>query len=1620
MKKSTIFVLILILISLVSQSFIFRVESITQHEPSSGTTYGIITTIDPVELTSGYDYYASAISQDNQYVAVVGTGTNVEIFYTYNGSSVTTLTQPISIIQDVDFSYDNQYLVVGDRENKIHLWDVGTWSYIGNFSGNSTDSIIRTVKFSHDNQYLAYGESKYNSPSGNRVHIMSVGTWTYIGNLSFISEVYDVDFSADSNYIAIVGNEFPLSGHVVYIYNVGSWSLATSFDPSGVGTLYTCSFSEDNQYLAVAGTSGTTRVWVYWQGNWTFKMNIEDPTTYVWDIDYSYDNETIAWGGGNKRIFFHNSSTGVLKWYTSLSSYTIYGLDFSQNQRWIASGSASRGFLYNVSNNSFQVTRTVSTNTEINNFTFTPSFDFCGDLNVTYKIPVSTSVKGIVNVQNNSGGPEATEVNGTDELVNNSFYFDANNYFVYIRTDNITTSTTINWTINCSYGATFNIVSPRYLEVGDYFFSSGLIQDSSGNAISGFIATTRILYQNGSQALTVNHKWNCTNGNYWCVLSTTQLTPGIYTVSIEFTDTESGIIFKEGNTLYLSTSPSSDIHVWTSLHFSFYNSNTGLGLNNEMFKVYASPDITINEDNRILVDYYGVYTGQTIHYRIDDFFDNQIYPSSYDYANITITSTNQYVNIPIDWYSFSVKNMNHSIVYFEMTNGSRTYDQYLFPYEPFYWDVLSGNYTINLTYHDPVTDVIVDYLNTTIEITSDSYYWIRGYDLQDIIIEIQVTNGSLNNISLNILTDIGIVNSTINAITLNIVTNLSATESNITSLINLFWANFNLSKVIIGFMNNTMWSNFTNINITVNTINNKLTIDFDFLNSSVAHLNNTIFNVISLTETNLTNLNNYIWNSVNLTKLVATYINNTIWGNFTTINITVDEINNKLNINFNLLNLTVDYLNNTIWANFAIIQSDIGNVTINVRNQLELTENNLTALYNNILNIIDLSNTTLNYINNTIWAELNALNISVGNISVNVTVDYDIINSSIDTVKTTIISMWTQQNSTIGNLANRSIVIFNFYNTNEGLGLDRETLKIYINGSRLISNIYYCNLSDVLNLTVRDYYDNILYQNNITVNATYMYVDLGLTFHSWLFGNKNDDYWFVSLLKQNASRWWERAVTPYESVEFLIPSGTYRMRIYNATYYEIHNASYIINNSRAYLIHGTNLSLIASGLSVIRGQLLEMRAELDYALMPDAEIYLMNPPIIFSCFDRIGMMLGQSVWKVCPALNVIAQTRNETHGNWINSTPLIPSNGTVANGTITVVEDIIYFSGSATWLNITYTNNGTEIQNTSYLPSKFYPNGYNVTINASTDITILRETRYNQLKKFYWDIYNSTINPGYISGKAGYHTAGIEIINPLTVPIYDVYVFAGFSEVTKPDPTTVRVTDVDNGGIILEEGEQYKAGGSGIEFKIPTCINASSTRNFKLEYYKDFADSYEYSEKTIRIDSHETGKSQAGKIYNYFKYTFINTNPKTFRGSLYFQFTFDIPTEINPQTIIVYDASSDVNITDFSLSDSSLKITHDGLGDIPAGGGKTIEVYFQFKTYPGVNPEEVKLNTPIFNFLGLIDVSPFMILFLIGIAMIVIGILVYFLKDKKDWASALIAIGILVCFILFILQAQGL
>jgi len=900
--------------------------------------------------------------------------------------------------------------------------------------------------------------------------------------------------------------------------------------------------------------------------------------------------------------------------------------------------------------------------------------------------------------------------------------------YKFIAYDGISWNETSTETFNVGVNTSFQLDFPVYLNVGDYLWSIGTIKRSDGEPLNYTWVTTKVV-DSSDMTTVVNSEmeYYVVNGNYQYIFSTSTMTPGMYYILVNYTYDSND--FSTNWTLYLSNSTGPG-HYSTTVYFNFYDENKGTGLISELFKIYVSSDTTIDSNDRIYRNTHKTYTGDTFYYRIDDYFDNKIYPTGSSYQTFTVAEINEGIDIPIIWYDLSVKNLNQSIIYFTMENGSRYYNMTLFPMDSVHINVLPGKYNITMYVYSSINGTLNDTVNDNITITGDSFFIATGYN----------------------------------------------------AMVHISW-----------------------------------------------------------------------------------------------------------------------------------------------------------------------------------------------------------------------------------------------YNTNEALGLPDETLKLYIDGHRQTSQTHWTYINNTINVTIKDYYNLTLYTGNHTLNATYTFLDFGLTFHSYKFSNLNNEYYMISFLRSGGSRWFERGICPYEPVEFLLPSGSYQLRIYDADNNNIYtNNSISMVNSKVYVINGSHLQVVINGQSAIVGQLLELNSELDYALMPDDVFWSSNPPIRFSIFDRTGQMLGNNVWKVCPALDVISTTRNSSYSNITESHPLIPTNGTTENGTIIVIKDVVYLSGnsSVNWVNITYTNNKTLMQNTTYVPSKLNLNGENITIVASDNISVLRETTFSKMTKFYWDIYNSTDNPGHIGNRAGYHSTVLYVENTLSVPIYDVYVFAGFSDKTTPDLNSIQIEDLEN-GVLMERGEDFKTAGDGVEFMITGGLNAGASRSFEAGYYKDTAHQYFYEDAQIELRRYTNEEVIGDEFYNYAEFVWINTNKLAFRGSLRVKFNFNI--EVDKDSVKVYDRDTGKMIDDeyLIIDDDFIWINNNNVGTVESGGCRNYGVYFQELLYPGTNLMEFHLSTPIFIFGG-IPFTPFLVIFLLMFIPIIIGFALMIRKWRyKSSYMVLVMFGIVIDFVFFILQAKG-
>ncbi|MDD5501927.1 MAG: discoidin domain-containing protein, partial [Candidatus Thermoplasmatota archaeon] len=784
---------------------------------------------------------------------------------------------------------------------------------------------------------------------------------TWASNASIVSGLiagsgwnYPSVFYKDSNWYAIIGKYNAISG---FKWMGSTWasnaSIVSGISISG-SPQYPSVFYIYGTYCIIIGSWQKFYGYVWegsaWTKNWLIKTNAKDDSTSTgWSPLPS--NEPSAWikfdAGSVKNISscriywgsevaFHparyhiqvssdNSTFYTVVTETSAppaSAWKKYGWLNYTNVRYIKliidqhGSSGTRVFecdYYQCS--AFIPSRTSGLISEIDSCSFSTSYAYFAS--TTIKIPISTKVTGIVSVKNNAGNIYATNVTAINLLINNTYYYDAVNQFVYIGTNNVSQNKIINWTVSALYGSSFNItIAPKLVDVGFPLHCQGTIGDADGKMISGMMAYTDIY--SGTEKIASGPIWNCTGGNYLSLIDTTSIAPGPYSIKISFTDSGTGTTFSTTKPIYIGKrdvtwDPDDPQYSSAWLYYTFFDSNSGTQLRDDIYKVYISSDATIEAADRVKGGKFPTYINQELFLQIRDYWDNTIYPAGGGTYQFRISNGETYLDIPIALRSFKVKNTNSSTVYFTMTQNSIRHSEWILPQEITSWYIGDGTYAITKQYYNSKTGAYQQTLNDNVAVSNDLFYWIRGYDLEDIIINIDASNASLANLILNVDINVDATNATIGALITNIQNKIEVVNST------------------VGEIYSNMIVNFDIVNSSIDWLNNTLLLKFDITNSNIDSLENSVLVAIDLSETNLTTLSNTIINALSVVDSV------------------VDTINSYQVTHFAITDAKINSLNNTLLLKFDITNSNIDSLENSVLVAIDLSETNLTTLSNTII-----------------------------------------------------------------------------------------------------------------------------------------------------------------------------------------------------------------------------------------------------------------------------------------------------------------------------------------------------------------------------------------------------------------------------------------------------------------------------------------------------------------------------------------------------------------------------------------------------------------------------------------------------------------------------------------------
>ncbi len=206
--------------------------------------------------------------------------------------------QPLSAPTGVAFSPDNRQVAAFVPGSSVLVWDATTGEKLLELPG--TNNYIAGLGFSHDGKLLAAGTGT----TGYTVWDASTGEEAR--SLPSPSPIIDVDFSPDSRFLAIAGED---GTAIIWDLESGRESLRLS---GHTGRINRVVFSPDGDRLATGSQDDTIKIWDIRPAGSRELLTIAAHDGLVHDAVYSPDGMKIATTGEDAQIKLWDAQTGQL------------------------------------------------------------------------------------------------------------------------------------------------------------------------------------------------------------------------------------------------------------------------------------------------------------------------------------------------------------------------------------------------------------------------------------------------------------------------------------------------------------------------------------------------------------------------------------------------------------------------------------------------------------------------------------------------------------------------------------------------------------------------------------------------------------------------------------------------------------------------------------------------------------------------------------------------------------------------------------------------------------------------------------------------------------------------------------------------------------------------------------------------------------------------------------------------------------------------------------------------------------------------------------------------------------------------------------------------------------
>lgn len=473
------------------------------------------------------------------------------------------------------------------------------------------------------------------------------------------------------------------------------------------------------------------------------------------------------------------------------------------------------------------------------------------------------------------------------------------------------------------------------------------------------------------------------------------------------------------------------------------------------------------------------------------------------------------------------------------------------------------------------------------------------------------------------------------------------------------------------------------------------------------------------------------------------------------------------------------------------------------------------------------------------------------------------------------------------------------------------------------------NLSTVLRIRVKDFFDNELYNQSRTITSNPTYWDVGIPYRLFKVLNERVDLTAISIRPGSATPI-AMDLMPHEIWSVPLKSGisyTINFTLKDRDQNAIATLSLVRTLSAAvsYIVNGTNIQEILTNLDGLTLTVNQFNDLLQPGVFLQGDV-----PFVPDRGDvPSGELLGAAA-DLDPFRTVIYEVHRSGTGTSIPVGPFFSA----AEPTVTILRDDLFLAGSYTRLyvndtkNTTSTADDTIVLDTTSARTYIALGGQNITVRVlgSTGVTVDRFSKVKLVQAFSWtqDLQSTQF------------TYQPSVANSLNVSWSSVFVFISWVPTTTPDPKTVVVTDTQN-QIVLDRGVHYDLTDAGVYLML-TSLGAGVTRSFLVTYYELVNDT------AILEPSCYPGRLQlgtfAGKGYTLLEFACTNLNANAYAGRIVL--VLDTPQLVDRDSVIVLDGDGDqVDPKLLYWNDQrTLVVQRQSVG---ARSTETFRVYFDFE-----------------------------------------------------------------------------